>query len=213
MKAKDLMGKRFGKLVVISRFPENAKNGKSRWLCKCDCGKESIVVGTQLTRGNTKSCGCKRYETKNQTHGMKHTRIYSIWCDMKKRCNNPKSKNYNRYGGSGITVCSEWSKNFVAFYEWSMLNNYNDSLTIDRIDNSKGYSPSNCRWVTRKEQNNNRSNNINVTYQGRTQTLKQWCDELNLKYKLIRSRMKDIGMTFEEAIDAKIPEGSNHYSI
>lgn len=211
MRSKELVGKRFGKLIVVSRFAENTKSGKAQWVCKCDCGNTTIVPTYRLTMGETQSCGCKKFESHNKKHGMKHTRIYSIWCGVKKRCNNPKCKNYNRYGGSGISICEEWNNNFMAFYEWSMKNGYKDSLTIDRIDSSKGYSPENCRWATRKEQNNNRRNNLKISYQGRTQTLKQWCDELNLKYELVRSRIKDSGMTFEEAICAGIPEEPNHY--
>lgn len=212
MRSKELVGKRFGKLIVVSRFAENTKSGKAQWVCKCDCGNTTIVPTYRLTMGETQSCGCKKFESHNKKHGMKHTRIYSIWCGVKKRCNNPKCKNYNLYGGSGISICEEWNNDFMAFYEWSMKNGYQDSLTIDRIDSSKGYSPDNCRWATRKEQNNNRRNNLKISYNGRTQTLKQWCDELNLKYELVRSRIKDSGMTFEEAICAGDPKESNHYA-
>ena len=164
---------------------------------------------------------------------MRHTRIYSIWCDMKKRCNNPKCKNYIRYGANGITVCSEWNDNFVAFYEWSMKNGYKNGLTLDRIKNDKGYSPDNCRWVTMREQNNNRANNIKVTYQGKTQTLKQWCDELNLKdettvsvkhhkpinkalnglkYKTVWMRINVYGWDEERALTTPVMRSKKHNS-
>lgn len=211
MRSKELVGKRFGKLIVVSRFAENTKSGKAQWVCKCDCGNTTIVPTYRLTMGQTQSCGCKKFESHNKKHGMKHTRIYSIWCGVKKRCNNPKCKNYNLYGGSGISICEEWNNDFMAFYEWSMKNGYQDSLTIDRIDSSKGYSPDNCRWATRKEQNNNRRSNVRISYNGRTQTLKQWCEELNLNYDLIRNRMSKKRITFEEAIEEGVPAARNHY--
>ena len=88
-------------------------------------------------------------------HGLNHTRIYRCWCDMKQRCTNPKSTNYKNYGARGITFCDEW-KDFLPFYKWAMEHGYTDKLTIDRIDNNKGYYPENCRWVTMKEQCRNK---------------------------------------------------------
>lgn len=209
MKSKNLEGERFGKLLVIERA-ENTKSGKSQWICKCDCGNTTIVPTYRLTMGQTKSCGCKKYETKNQKHGMKNTRIYSIWCDMKRRCNNEKCKNYKDYGAKGIKVCDEWEKNFISFYLWSIDNGYDDTLTIDRINNNKGYSPDNCRWTTRKQQNNNRKCNVLVEYNGHIKTLSTICDEMKLNYEVIRLRISS-GMSFEKAISlpkAKLSEKS-----
>lgn len=123
-------------------------------------------------------------------HGMRHSKIYTVWCNMKARCNNPNDKRYDRYGGRGIKICPEWENSFIAFYTWAMESGYQENLTIDRIDNNRGYSPDNCRWATRAEQNRNFSGNHLITYQGRTQCLTDWANELGISLSCIRSRIK-----------------------
>ena len=163
MRFEDQTGKRFGHLVALKRV-ENGKYGETRYLCKCDCGNTKVVQSKHLKAGKIDNCGCLTAARCLQTrisHGTAHggcgTRLYNIWIGMRMRCENTADKRaYWYYGARGITVCEEWSKNYMAFKEWALSNGYSDDLTIDRIDNDKGYSPDNCRWITLAEQQRNR---------------------------------------------------------
>lgn len=161
---KDLTGQRFGRLVVVERAGSNERK-HATWLCRCDCGKTITLLGYNLRSGNTNSCGCLNSDEARKrfiTHNMSRSRLYNVWSGMKRRCCNPNSQRYHQYGGRGITICNEWLHDFQAFYEWAMANGYDENAahgqcTIDRIDNDKGYSPDNCRWVDMKTQRHNRS--------------------------------------------------------
>ena len=158
-KYKDLSGERFGKLVAIK--PTGKNNGAYVWECSCDCGNVIRVSGIKLTNGHTRSCGCLRREGTRKasyTHGLSNTRLYRIWGNLKTRCLNPNSDNYEYYGGKGISVCNEWLHDFKAFYDWAMENGYADDLTIDRKDSDGDYCPLNCQWITQSE-NAIRANN------------------------------------------------------
>ena len=195
-------GERFGRLTVI----QEAENqyGHRYILCQCDCGNQKTINLNSLVKGMSKSCGCYRREfihQKNMTHGFtcnsKIERLYNIWSNMKRRCNNPNDAGYENYGGRGIKVCSEWENDYVAFREWSLTHGYSDDLTIDRIDNNKGYSPDNCRWETMKVQSNNTRVNHKVTYKGETHTLSEWQDITGIDDNKIGRRLKK-GLPLEQ---------------
>lgn len=157
-KKKDLTGARFGKLVAVRTVGK--KSGAFIWECMCDCGNLTVVRGFELTRGHTKSCGCLRRDLmieNNTTHGLHHTRLYTIWCGMKERCYNRNASNYSFYGGRSVAICAEWLTDFRTFYEWAISNGYKDGLTLDRKDSDGDYEPSNCQWITRSE-NTTRAN-------------------------------------------------------
>lgn len=199
----DLTGKRFNKLVVLERMP-NGKKGRAYWKCQCDCGNTTIVSGGNLKNGGVKSCGCLRHQPSYIVHNKSHTPLYGVWNNMKNRCTNIHDKSYKNYGGRGISICEEWKNSFQCFYDWSIKNGYKEGLTIERIDNDGNYCPENCKWIIKGEQVNNRRNNQFYTYQGKTQTLGQWCKELNLDYGRIHGRITYGNWTFERAISTPI---------
>lgn len=132
-------------------------------------------------------------------------RLYRIWANMRTRCNNPNFTKYEDYGGRGIKVCQEWQR-FELFYEWAMANGYADTLTLDRIDNDNGYSPTNCRWVTQTEQCNNKRNNHLLTYNGETLTIAQWAKRLGVNYFSLHDRITKLGWSAEKAISTPIKQ-------
>lgn len=201
MKRKDITGQRFNRLVVVSfshTEKGNGRNYKSYYNCICDCGKTCIVEGAKLRNGHTQSCGCYRHQRQvdaNTKHNGRYTRLYVIWCDMKSRCNNKNNARYNVYGGKGITVCKEWENDFDEFQKWAEKNGYDPKAergkcTIDRIDNTKGYCPENCRFISNTEQANNKSNNVKITYNGIIKTVSQWAKEKGLSSETLRKRLK-----------------------
>ena len=141
---------------------ESSKTKYRFGIYKCGfCGTNFKANTYDINRGYTKSCGCyksSKLSNRNKTHGLFHTRLYNTWADIKRRTLNPKNKRYSYYGGRGITICNEWKNDFMSFYNWAMLNGYeeNKGISIDRIDNDENYCPENCRWTTSIVQNRNK---------------------------------------------------------
>lgn len=176
-KAQDLTGQVFGRLTVLKRVSNN-KHGQSRWLCKCQCGVETVVIAGALKSGNTQSCGCLNKDVITK-HGLwvSERELYNVYRSMRNRCYNIKQQNYERYGGRGIYVCSEWLSNPCKFVTWAKENGFKKGLQIDRIDSSGPYSPDNCRFITGKENSRNRRNTIKL---GKWDCLSRLCEKLGI---------------------------------
>lgn len=162
---RDLKGKTFGRLYVIERGKN--RNGFVCWICKCDCGKTVEIRSCSLVSGRTKSCGClnlevstKRLKDLNTTHGKTNHKLYSVFTAMKQRCYDKNNKDYKYYGLREITICDEWLNDFMSFFNFAMSNGWKEGLEIDRENNDSDYTPENCRFVTRKVNNNNRRNSV-----------------------------------------------------
>lgn len=189
MKALDLTGKRFGSLVAIEST--RSEKGQRIWTCKCDCGNTKDIVSYSLVRGSSKSCGCLVKEktiNRNYLHGKSKTRIHRIWSSMKQRCYYKEKSNYKDYGGRGISICEEWM-DFQRFYDWSVKNGYDDSLSIDRIDVNGNYEPLNCRWATKSQQANNTRSSCFIEYNNKKQTIAEWSKETGIAKSVIRYRL------------------------
>lgn len=190
------INKRYGKLVIKSIHYTDGTKTNTKVNCICDCGNNKIISLRTIRRGKTKSCGCLQKEKSSQSrkarakHNKSHTRLYRTYYAMVDRCYNKKHKDFKNYGARGITVCDEWLNNIENFLYWAKQNNYNDNLTIDRIDNNKDYSPNNCRFVNSCTQNNNRRNNIIIEYNNEIKTLSQWAKHFNIEYRFFYYRFK-----------------------
>ena len=156
----DESGNRYGRLLVRERA-DNANDGEARWLCACECGNSAVVRGVMLRQGRTRSCGCLYRESRSSialSHGLARRGAVApelyVWESMRQRCLNPKNHAYHRYGGAGIRICDRWAESFSNFI--ADMGRRPDGKSIDRIDNTKGYEPSNCRWATAKEQSANK---------------------------------------------------------
>lgn len=210
----DISGKEFGKLTAIEPIGKS-KHNEIIWKCKCVCGKQAEATGINLRRGNTKSCGClkngllSKYEIKDissencENTVKENERLYRIWIGVKTRCYNTNSANYKYYGAKGIIVCNEWLHDFQAFYDWAIANGYKDGLTLDRKDNSKGYSPENCKWSTMKEQAQNTSQTIKISCNGETKTISEWSDITGIPKNVIKQRIKK-GWDIKKALESPL---------
>jgi len=202
---KDLTGKHFGRLFVISYAHKEKYQGSSHWVCACSCGNIAVVCAKSLKTA-TKSCGCIARERmvelgrSKRTHGLSGAGLGHIYQSMVSRCKNETNRAYHRYGGRGIRVCEEWQDSPSAFYDWAFANGYRDDLEIDRINNDMGYKPGNCRWVTSTTNQNNRGNNRRITVGGVTKTLAEWAKEIQVDRMTIDRRISLLGWSELDAV-------------
>jgi hypothetical protein len=182
-----------GDLTLKERMP-----GGQKWKCTCKCGNETII---QVSNKQTKCRDCSyRQRAENRTtHGESgnRNRLYRIWSGMRTRCNNPKHHSYVEYGARGITVAKEWDS-YENFKTWALDNNYRDELTLNRIDNMKEYSPTNCNWVTHKEQMRNTRHNHMVEIDGYVKCVAEWCNVIGVKKTNAYKRAKIKNITVDE---------------
>lgn len=188
---KDLTNQKFGYLTAISLDEIKSTYQHKYWICECVCGNTRSLQTYQLTSGKVTSCGCMNAKTIKSEYISDKKRIFNIYNGMRSRCCNSKSTSFKYYGEKGITICDEWLNDFKSFVDWAYANGYNDSLSIDRIDNSRGYCPDNCRWIALNDQFHNKTNNVWLSHNGETHTMSEWSKILNFSYTLAKSRKKE----------------------
>ena len=199
---EDITGKKFG-FLTVKEFV-GYKKRRPFYKVVCDCGTEKEVCYWELVRGHSRSCGClhrKMVGDMARKHGESKTRLFKIWCGIKKRCLDQKSTRYSYYGGRGIKICDEWKNDFIPFRDWAQANGYTDELTIDRIDVNGDYCPENCQWATKEQQANNTRSNHYLEYKGVKHSMSEWCKILGLNYNTIRGRINSYHWTVEEAFE------------
>ncbi len=206
---KNLIGRRFGKLVV-ERLAE-PKSGRRRWSCRCDCGNVVPVFSTNLLRRPNGSCGCdskRKISLANSTHGLSKHPIHATWIGMLGRCYTKTNTIYKYYGGRGIEVLEPWKSSFQSFFD-DMFPSWAEGLTIERNDSNGPYCKDNCRWATMTEQANNKGDNVAMTLNGKTQTVAQWTREMGFFSEgTIRSRLKR-GWSDEDALTKPLDNRGN----
>lgn len=197
--AKDEVGNVYGRLTVVKRA--GSRSRKAMWECLCTCGKVSTVSGVYLRNGVTQSCGCLRAEravAATSTHGMTGTPVHRAWRSMRARCYIPSATGYSNYGGRGIRVCPRWNK-FDNFYK-DVGNPPFSGATLERLDVNGDYAPGNCVWASRVEQSRNTRRTRNLTYDGRTQCLKDWATEFGISYGVLLHRVSKLGWPLQDAL-------------
>ena len=188
------IGDKFSKLTVIGFVGVNKKK-KRVWLCRCECGKEIQVHTGKLTSGHTKTCGCTRIQNivnaikiSNTKHGMKGTKEYVAWSEMKQRCTNPNAQQYKNYGARGIKVCDRWLNSFENFY--ADMGKAPEGFSIDRIDVNGDYCPENCRWADYETQQYNRRDTVKITFNGITENLLYWSKRTGISTRNLYERFR-----------------------
>lgn len=182
----------FGRLTVTGQT--RSDTNKILWLCDCSCGGKSQVRGDHLKTGRVVSCGCHAADMARQraTHRMTRTSTYIIWKTMRARCNNPNSPGYAGYGARGIRVCAAWDQSFESFL--ADMGERPEGMSLERMDNERGYEPGNCKWATNHEQCRNRRSNQLITHLGETKCRKDWADELGVPPPVLQRSIAKLGI-------------------
>lgn len=190
----DLTGQRFGRLIAIKYL------GKTKWLCKCDCGNTVEVFRCNLQTGNTRSCGCfnKECRSKRATkHGLRDHQVYKVAASIIQRCTNPRNNRYKDYGGRGVKIYPLWRDNVGLFAKWLLDHGWYEGCEVDKDIKGRpdmpGYFPNTISFISQKENKRHKRSNIYVTYKGETKLLIDWCRELGLDYRSIYSRYHILG--------------------
>lgn len=191
----EILGLKFGKWTVLEKGDLDSR-GNVLWLCRCDCGTERFVRGSELHLGNSTSCGCSR-----RRHGMTKTRTFKSWDSMRQRCGNPNAPDYPRYGGLGIKVCERWQNSFENFL--SDMGERPEGKSLDRADNSRGYEPGNCRWATASEQQFNKRSNLKLEYNGQIKSIVELSALYGVPVKIIRWRTQN-GWNVSRAVESPV---------
>lgn len=212
---EDYTGEKFGKLTVLKNI---TKNGKDAFLCRCDCGNEREVFKYNLLRGNTKSCGCFTREFVRQTirdperqkikrrktkHGESTTSLYRILNSIKQICYNPNNIQYKKYGALGIKVCNEWCSSYINFRNWAINAGYEKDLTLSRIDDTKDFSPENCKWITCYEGRRKQAKKI-YKYNNKKYSMKELSQVFNIKRPLLYYRIYTRKWSVERALETPV---------
>jgi len=186
------IGNVYGRLTIISL--SHKKNGLPYYNCTCSCGTSKVILIYDIVKGKTKSCGCLHDEmvvSRNTKHNNsirnKLTPEYKSWASARSRCVNINNAAYQKYGGRGIKMCDEWLNDFSKFL--SDMGPRPIGYSLDRINNDGGYNPINCRWASRREQNNNQSNTVFITYKELTKPLSYWADDLGINIRILYERL------------------------
>lgn len=208
---RDLTNQEFGRWTVLEYVHEKGKHGK--WKCVCRCGTIKLLYSSSLLGDGTNSCGCWRPEKsriKATTHGEARTPLYGLWAGIKRRCYNKNDRNYLRYGARGIVIeYAPWITDYTSFRDWALVNGYEKGLEIDRRDNSKGYSPDNCQFITKTENLNNTRTNHWILAFGETKTIAQWSRDPRCSISAIQLNQRiHEGMDSERAIVSPMREGA-----
>lgn len=199
------------KPTLLSVVGSDSNGNRTGLFQCCYCGTEWITRIRNVDKGLTKSCGCLQKEKvrqtglKNKTHGLSESPEFHIWAAIKQRCHNEKCKAYKHYGGRGIKMCDEWFNSFERFYE-DMGPRPNENLTVDRKDNNGNYCKENCQWVNMKVQQNNRRNNRVIEFNGKSQTLQEWSDELQIGKSTLRVRLDKYKWSIEKTLTTPVDQ-------